>query len=78
MRKKVIAILLSLTMTAAMLAGCGNSGSTTSDSASEPAQETAQDESSEATEAEEETAEAGENETAENEAGGVKSRPEEL
>ena len=34
MRKKVIAILLSVTMTAALLAGCGNSGST-----SEPAPE---------------------------------------
>ena len=38
MRKKVIAILLSVTMTAALLAGCGNSGST-----SEPAPEQTED-----------------------------------
>ena len=43
MRKKVIAILLSVTMTAALLAGCGNSGST-SESAPEQTEDAAQTE----------------------------------
>ncbi len=71
MRKKVIAILLTVTMTAAMLAGCGNSGSA-SDSSTEPVQEENTEEP--ATEGDSATAE--EAETAESEAGGeVKSKP---
>lgn len=77
MRKKVIAMLLSVTMTAALLAGCGNSGAT-SEPAPEQTEEAAPaestDEGTEETPAADDSAAAEGTETAESEAGGVKSR----
>lgn len=70
MRKKVIAILLTMTMTAAMLAGCGNSDSS-SDSAAEPAQETTREEGTEEPTAEEDSATTAETEGGEIKTGGT-------
>lgn len=73
MRKKIIAMLLSVTMTAALLSGCGNSGSTSEPAQSEDvAQTEAADEGTSETTASEDSAAEG-TETAESEAGGVKS-----
>ena len=69
MRKKVIAILLSVTMTAALLAGCGNSGST-SEPAPEQTEDAAQTEGTDEAPAEGDSAAAEGTETAESEVGG--------
>ena len=73
MRKKVIAILMSVTMTAALLAGCGNSGST-SEPAPEQTEDAAQtegtDEGTDEAPAEGDSAAAEGTETAESEVGG--------
>ena len=69
MRKKVIAILLSVTMTAALLAGCGNSGST-SEPAPEQTEDAAQTEGTDEAPAEGDSAAAEGTATAESEVGG--------
>lgn len=75
MRKKIIAMLLSVTMTAALLSGCGNSGSTSEPAQSEDAAQTeAADEGTSETTASEDSAAEG-TETAESEAGGGEIKP---
>ena len=78
MRKKVIAILLSVTMTTALLAGCGNSGST-SEPAPEQTEDAAQTEGTDAgtdeAPAEGDSAAAEGTETAESEVGGGEIKP---
>lgn len=75
MRKKIIAMLLSVTMTAALLSGCGNSGSTSEPAQSEDAAQTeAADEGTSETMASEDSAAEG-TETAESEAGGGEIKP---
>lgn len=75
MRKKIIAMLLSVTMTAALLSGCGNSGSTSEPAQSEDAAQTeaAGEGTSETTASEDSAAEG--TETAESEAGEGEIKP---